>query len=80
VKDRQNNIGENIYLYCAQFEHMQLNYQLLGLLQDMRLVLGTHIVYALVKRAKTYVQIRYCFKMINYNMEEGFIELCAFIV
>jgi hypothetical protein len=40
----------------------------------------THIVYALVKQAKNYIKIRYCFKLNNYNMDKCFTKLCAFIV
>jgi hypothetical protein len=67
VKDKQGNNGEHLYLYCVEFEHVQGNYQPLGLLRDICLVPDTNIVYALVKQAKTYIKIRYCLKLSNYN-------------
>jgi hypothetical protein len=38
------------------------------------------IVYAPVKQAKTYIKIRYCLKLRNYNKDECFTELCASII
>jgi hypothetical protein len=49
VKDKQGNNGNYIYLYYAELEHVQGNYQTLGLLRDICLVPTTDIVYALVK-------------------------------
>jgi hypothetical protein len=72
VKDKQGNNGEHLYLYCVEFEHVQGNYQALGLLRDICLVPDTYIVYALVKQARTYIKIRYCFKLSNYNRDECF--------
>ena len=69
-----------MYFYCAELEHVQENYQGLGLLRDIRLVLATYIVYAPIKQGKTYIKIRYCFKLRNYNKNECFSELCASIV
>jgi hypothetical protein len=80
LKDKQAANGEQIILYCAEFEHVQGSYQSLGMLQDICLVPGTYIVYALVKQSKTYLKIRYCLKMNNYKREENFTELCAMIV
>ena len=59
---------------------MQENYQALGLLRDICLVLATYIVYALVKQGRTYIKFIYCFKLSNYNKNECFSELCASIV
>ena len=50
VKDKQENNGDHIYLYCAESEHVDGNYQALGLLRDICLVPSTYIVYALVKQ------------------------------
>jgi hypothetical protein len=73
IKDKQGNNGEHLFLYCVELiEHVQGNYQPLGLLRDICLVPDTNIVYALVKQAKTYIKIRYCFKLNNYNMDECF--------
>ena len=80
VKDKQGNNGDHIYLYCAELEHVQGNYQALGLLRDICLVSATDIVYALVKQGITYIKFRYCFKLSNYNKNECFLELCASIV
>jgi hypothetical protein len=80
VKDKQGNNGDHIYLYCAESEHVQGNYQALGLLRDICLVPATDIVYALVKQGRTYIKFRYCFKLSNYNKNECFSELCASIV
>ena len=49
VKDKQGNNGEHLYLYCVEFEHVQGNYQALGLLRDICLVPDTDIIYALIK-------------------------------
>jgi hypothetical protein len=67
-------------LYCVELEHVQGNYQALGLLQDICLVPATDIVYALVKQGRTYIKFRYCFKLSNYNKNECFSKLCASIV
>jgi hypothetical protein len=80
VKDKQGNNGEHLYLYCVEFEHVQGNYQALGLLRDICLVPDTDIVYALVKQGRTYIKIRYCLKLSNYNKDECFTELCASII
>jgi hypothetical protein len=80
VKDKQGNNGEHIYLYCVELTHVQGNYQALGLLQDICLMTTTYIVYALVKQGRTYIKIRYCFKLRNYNKGEFFRELCATII
>jgi hypothetical protein len=56
------------------------NYQALGLLRYICLVPATDIVYALVKQGMTYMKIRYCFKLRNYNKGECFTKLCASIV
>jgi hypothetical protein len=80
VKDKQGNNGDHIYLYCAELEHVQGNYQALDLLRDICLVPATYIVYALVKQGITYIKFRYCFKLRNYNKNECFLELCASIV
>jgi hypothetical protein len=32
VKDKQGNNGEHLYLYCAEFKHVQGNYHPLGLI------------------------------------------------
>jgi hypothetical protein len=80
VRDKQSNNGENLYLYCTDFEHVQVNYQPLSLLRDICLVPDTDIVYALVKQDKNYIKIRYCLKLSNNNRVEFFTELCASIV
>ena len=80
VKFKQGNNGDHIYLYCVELEHVQGNYQALGLLRDICLVPTTNIVYALVKQGRTYIKFRYCFKLSNYNKNECFSELCASIV
>ena len=80
LKDKQAANGEQIILYCVEFEHVQASYQSLGMLHDICLVPGTDIVYALVKQSKTYLKIRYCLNMSNYKKEENFTELCAMIV
>jgi hypothetical protein len=80
LKDKQAANGEQIILYCVEFEHVQASYQSLGMLRDICLVPGTYIVYALVKQSKTYLKIRYCLNMSNYKKEENFTELCAMIV
>jgi hypothetical protein len=67
VKDKQGNNGDHIYLYCVKLEHVQGNYQALGLLRDICLVPATDIVYALVKQGRTYIKIRYCFKLSIQN-------------
>jgi hypothetical protein len=72
VKDKQNNNGEHLYLYCIEFEHVQGNYQPLVLLRDICLVSAIDIVYALVKQARTYIKIRYYFKLRNYKRDEYF--------
>jgi hypothetical protein len=71
-KDKQGNNGDHIYLYCVELKHVQGNYQALGLLRDICLVPATNIVYALVKQGKTYINIRYCFKLSNYNKNDFF--------
>jgi hypothetical protein len=63
-----------------ELEHVQGNYQALGLLRDICLVPTTNIVYALLKQGKTYIKFRYCFKLSNYNKNECFSELCASII
>ena len=80
LKDKQAANGEQIILYCVEFEHVQASYQSLGMLQDICLVPGIDIVYALVKQSKAYLKIRYCLNMSNYKKEENFTELCAMIV
>jgi hypothetical protein len=80
VKDKKDNNGYHIYLYCAELEHVQGNYQTLGLFGDICLVSAIYIVYALDKQGRTYIKIRYCFKLSNYNKNECFPELCASIV
>ena len=80
VKDNQGNNGYHIYLYCAKLEHVQGNYQALRLLRDICLVPITYIVYELVKQGRTYIKFRYCFKLIDYNKNDCFSELCASIV
>ena len=72
VKDKQGNNGDHIYLYCAELEHVQGNYQALDLLRDICLVATTYIVYALVKQGRTYIKFRYCFKLRNYNKNDFF--------
>ena len=67
-------------MYCVEFEHVQESYPSLGMLQDICLVPGTYIFYALMKQLKTYLKTRYCLNMNNYKKEENFIELCAMIV
>jgi hypothetical protein len=74
VKDKQGNNEDHIYFYCAESEHVQGNYQALGLLQDICLVPATYIVYALVKQGRTYIKFKYCFKLSNYNKNEYFFQ------
>jgi hypothetical protein len=59
---------------------VQGNYQALILLRDRCLVPDTDIIYALVKQARTYIKIRYCLKLSNYNKYECFTELFASII
>ena len=67
LKDKR--AGKQIILYCFEFEHVQANYQSLGMLRDICLVPETYIVYALVKQSKTYLKIKYCLNMNNYKKE-----------
>jgi hypothetical protein len=67
VKDKQGNNGDHIFLYYVELEHVQGNYQELGLLRDICLVPATDIFYALVKQRRTYIKFRYCFKLRNCN-------------
>jgi hypothetical protein len=62
----------HLYLYCVEFEHVQGNYQPLGLLLDICLVPNTDIVYALMKQARNYINIINCLKLSNYNRDECF--------
>jgi hypothetical protein len=65
VKDKKDNNGDHIYLYCTELEHVLGNDQTFGLLRDICLVPTTYIVYALVKQGRTYIKFRYCFKLSN---------------
>jgi hypothetical protein len=80
VKHKQDNNGEHLYLYCVEFAHVQGNYQALGLLRDICLVLDTYIVYAHVKQVKTYIKIRYRWKLRNYSKYECFTKSCASMI
>jgi hypothetical protein len=46
---------------------VQGNYHPLELLRDICLGPNTNIFYALVKQAKTYIKIRFCLELSNYN-------------
>ena len=57
LKEKYQGCEYSIHLYYVAFPYIQLVYHSLGLLRYICVMSGTEIVYAQVKKAKTFAKI-----------------------